>query len=762
MGEPVNLVRPDGSLLQTNAEDAAQLKAMGYQEEDPNQRALRDELEAKKDYYTTGAQGLKTFAEGVASGASFGISDYLEKGLGWDNSERAEYNPGKRFAGEITGMIGGSLIGASPAGLVTHGAEALTEGIGNAALRGGARGALEGAAFGVGSEVSHTALSGDPLTVESAIAGAGWGALWGGGIGFVTGGVVGKMEARRAAQIADAANEAKGVEGLIDAPTYNNLRGALHDAGSEINNTIKTVGETIDQIKGIADETHEAASKATAAAKVIRDTHFNDMEMTGMENYGTIMDHKQAGINAFKEMQGALKSKDWGALEGAQNKFSQSLKDIDAQATIHNGNARAAGMPEMPMSPEFQPFQAPNPNVQLSTKTAEASMKELSRLGASAKALQSLPTDAAGFAGMTQGKADRVIAAVDSLLGSKAAELEGLRQSVTDSISKTAQSMGVEIEGGVSTQLRKIYETVNEASTKVGEKALKDAAKGFNPWKMAGMIGRGAMLPVNAVLLMKSAVVKTISAATEKWVPGAMKGLNKVGPKLEPLKTRLDGTEDKDSKDKKEMMKMRAQEIRDAAPGLKDTLFKAVAPLNMEHPEFAQAMYQTAQNQFSFLLNKLPTDPGNAYSRLQSLYNVDPVAMEKWSRYYEVFQNPLKVMQDAVANLRITPEAAEAMQNMYPAAYTQLRVSMLSKLSNPDVMNKVSYDEQVRIGTLLNLPLHSTMTPQFIASQMQMYTERNQKLSMPPQPGAGESAGRPSSAPGSSPFATPSQNNQLH
>jgi hypothetical protein len=112
------------------------------------------------------------------------------------------------------------------------------------------------------------------------------------------------------------------------------------------------------------------------------------------------------------------------------------------------------------------------------------------------------------------------------------------------------------------------------------------------------------------------------------------------------------------------------------------------------------------------------------------------------------------VMTKALESGKITLEAAEGLREMNPELWQTLRVRMLERISEPEVAKKMSYADQVHVGMLLGLNLHSTMDPRFISAQQQMYTERNQPLEMNPriQPGGG--AGRPS---GPGPSATAGQ-----
>lgn len=304
-----------------------------------------------------------------------------------------------------------------------------------------------------------------------------------------------------------------------------------------------------------------------------------------------------------------------------------------------------------------------------------------------------------------------------------------------------------------------MWETMKASAKAPAQAAAVSATKGVIPWltkRAAGYaaanlafpgashVVHGAVALASSLLSLKGAVVGGITSSAEKWVPKGLRLATKVAPRVEPLLTRLDGTVDKGRKDRAELMAARAEEVRAAAPNIRDTLYKSIQGLDQYHPELAPAMFDTAVKQFTFLYDKLPTDPGSAFSQLKSLWKPDAAAMEKWGRYYRVFQDPVGVAKEMLDTGRVLPEYAEGLQAMSPAIYVHMRSEMLMRLSDPKVMAKTSYPDQVALSLLLDIPLHSSMTAKFIAPQMQMYTERNKPTSIPPQTTAGgTNGGRP-------------------
>ncbi len=222
----VSVVDPSGVAFKVDQSELRTVMQQGYRLDTPdewNERSKRTERE------TLGQQAL-TAVEGAAEGATLGISTAVATGLLGDEyregaAERAEINPGVRTAGQVLGAVvpalasggagtAGAIARATPAGAIARGSAALERAIGGGLARagvGGAEsgllgtainrgaslglsGAVEGAAYGLGSSLAESALEGTDWTAERALAGMGDGALyglkWGAAIG--AGSAVGK------------------------------------------------------------------------------------------------------------------------------------------------------------------------------------------------------------------------------------------------------------------------------------------------------------------------------------------------------------------------------------------------------------------------------------------------------------------------------------------------------------------------------------------------------------------------------------------
>lgn len=876
MGDLVNVVRPDGTILQATEEDAAQLRQYGYKDQDPVARAAENVAQAEEAYYTTPSQKVKTAIEGLGSGMTLGISDKLleattDAGITGDEwRSRSEYNPGIRLGSELVGAIAPSFLSGgtlTPAGALVEGANVATKGISGAIGRSVVRGGIEGAGFGLGAEVSQSALTGDPLTVEGTLAGMGWGALWGGGLSAVGGAIEGRI-AKKASVLAEKEAGSAAATKLLDEQ-YGAFRGAVKEAGTKADEAFKAVEKELDaQVANVKLEKHrakvagveqsnaekmakyeasqarraemtdyaskvdeaKAASKAEAdriseqratlekfqagvtqqatgaldEAANLRNTTFN-MPWT---EHNAIRPYKKQAIASYNELKAAVAKKDWAKTEEVFTKFKTQIDDLNKQGELWKGELYHAN-PELSFKPtavkgefkapkELPKVDTPSPRGEMPARPGapepsapklqptptlpapqleqiKKAFSDIKDLGSVSSTLRSIAESPSGFAGMTPARFEKTAGALESFLKHPAAELSGSQEAIKSTIARLAEHAGVTVEGNAVSQLRAVWESARNVKSASGIAATEKVASGDLPWTRraaqtavgvgigkaagGGFAGYALGRTIAAGLLgVKGAVMSTIASSAEKWMPRAGKAVRYLAPKGEPLMTRLDGT--MDAKDKRksaqDLAMERMKEINEAAPSIRDTLYKQLQPINMYYPEYAAAMHEQAVNAFTYLYNNTPRLEGNAFNRLQPLGKPDAVAVAKFGRIYEIFHNPVKTMTDFLAGKRVSPEAAEAFSNMWPAVWGTMRTALIQRFSDPEVLNKMAYDDQVQMSVLTGIRMHSTLRPEFIASQQQMYQERNQPLSMPPQPGAPGNSGGASGG-GDSPYATQAQ-----
>ena len=244
-----------------------------------------------KEYGTIGQKAV-TAAEGAGRGLTFGLTDMVATGLGGENYRRAalarkQTNPITAGVGEVAGALaplvltGGGSGAASGAGFfgraataVPRGAEAISKALlpfataetaaGRMALRAaqtGVAGALEGALYGAGQTVGGLTLSGDQITAEKVLSGAGQGALVGGLLG-AAGGAVASRLSERGAPAARLAAEGAGEDGALLSAKIDRLESNMRKAGASDERVAAAVARETDKAAARASKIDQFAGSA--------------------------------------------------------------------------------------------------------------------------------------------------------------------------------------------------------------------------------------------------------------------------------------------------------------------------------------------------------------------------------------------------------------------------------------------------------------------------------------------------------------------
>lgn len=203
---------PDGSIVTVPDEQSGQLIAGGYTPVDEGEAGATTGAMARPDSGALG--GVGAFASSTLSGATLGLSDvalkgFLDRGdferLATDRENHPITSGVGQFAGTLAASFAapGSLVGSTPAGLLSQAGRGATEAVGEL---GGAAGALaklgvagaEGSIYNAGAYLSDTALGDRDLSAEGLAGALGSGFEFGVGGGVAAMGIEhGTIAARR-------------------------------------------------------------------------------------------------------------------------------------------------------------------------------------------------------------------------------------------------------------------------------------------------------------------------------------------------------------------------------------------------------------------------------------------------------------------------------------------------------------------------------------------------------------------------------------
>lgn len=208
------------------------------------------------------------------------------------------------------------------------------------------------------------------------------------------------------------------------------------------------------------------------------------------------------------------------------------------------------------------------------------------------------------------------------------------------------------------------------------------------------------------------------------------------------------GKVDRDTKDIAELYQRRSAELADAAqPG---AVRQAVqARIRAADPTIVNAIADGFERQVQFLLDKMPK-PMEAPGILpgSTAYTPNRGEMTKFSRYVQAATDPASVLESVAGGGVVTPEAAEALQVVYPTLFAAAQKRLLEQAA--DVEHPIPWGRRAQASLLFGIPLDPTMTPVYAAWAQQGYAPPH-----PPPSAAGATLHAPTTIPQMSQGARP-------
>lgn len=431
-----------------------------------------------------------------------------------------------------------------------------------------------------------------------------------------------------------------------------------------------------------------------------------------------------------------------------------------------------------PLPPDIQSGFLPKPRL----PDPAGALREAARLRASQAVLKDFPATLEEFAAMTPARVERVTAALErasASTGSTAAR---------DALARFAEAAGVGGKG----ELRHVHSAVADVFDTFGEptrvthvpiqpkefkppklvegkaftarklerlpRGLGDEGHGHSLVKQiagyalggkAYLAARGAGLgrgtAYGAFRAVKDAVTdshlwaarsETLARLREsaaEFLPRAGAGFARTAGPVS-FATALDGTPDPAAKgaDLRTLARRRVDEIAAFAPRASDVLYSAVAPIAGTQPELAPAVHAAGVRAFQALMEMAPRDPG-VVSGLRSIWKPSHLEAAKFAKQYAVFHDPVSEAVGMLKSGAIDPVKVEALRAFAPAVYADLRAQLLVRVANAKIMDSATYRDQISMSALLDLPTHTALRPDFIATSQQVFLDRAAPLE--PKPG---------------------------
>lgn len=722
-----------------------------------------------------GDQVLAAGAAGLARGATFGLSDLALTETGAIDAETLrglkEANPGASTAGELAGAVapmlltgGGSaaVTGASAAsraagaaGQVARVAGAIPRGtaaLGRAAEAGtagilgsragtllgkatsmAAGGAVEGAVIGAGQAVSTAALDDAELTAEQLIAGAGHGAL----LGAAAGGAFGAVT--------------RGVEA----------------AGQQIVKRLPDKARKLFTREGAAEVLEEYADRqAFATAR----------NPTGGQGFVKEAIGKKGGI----ERGGRIAREDY------QIGPTTTVDDIAKQAPVQKAKAgervgESLRRLDEVASPEALPQAATiakRVREKVIAPLRKSNSKQLKRM---AQRIED-EIGGQGFLGEegawtlqdlhAQRRVLDDLAYKENLSGTMGKptafgeELIKVRRIVEDEIEQAAERIGKSAGEDILTGYRDAKERYGWHS--LFERMSNDAVTRNATNDAIGLMGSNFGNAVNLMdvaagsgLGIDNLIIPFVAGRLHRLVRDHMPGValaaanqlrkaQGITKTAETVEKQMDGAIRKFFSQASDAPKRaipaaaaqsaaapRQERFDDAVAEVKSVtpqrIVEHAAEVAADHGTMTAAYSAAAARGVEFLRSKLPRpriDDATLRPDLDKTERVSPADQAQFLAYAKAVKEPMSVVR-ALERGDVTREQIEALSAVYPKLYQSMVTRIVDMVSRQD--SELPYAKLRQLSIALQMPLHATMTPEFIAfAQSRYQQEPGQDDSMQP------------------------------
>lgn len=719
MGNKINVTGPDGRTYAIDEELAAKMTPLGYGEEGAGDQATRLRTEAEATHYGGTGQSTLTALEGLADGATVGMSTLL-----LDDAEtraRARHNPGIRLATEITGAIAPALLTGGTGALakaasITPAALATRAGAGVARATGKGVAtslAVEGAIQGAGTAASHAVLNSDPLTIEAIAAGAGMGALFGAGFGMMSRGL---SAAGRQAETRIATKQVEAAEAALsrESPALRRASEGLQEitaaakrAVAEVNGALTPAAlqSRMDAIRATGDDLLMQAGLSKITRREL--------------NRAPTKAIAKAASSSLKAAKSAMRAKDFVGADMALNSYGDALQALSGRVGIDiNIPARAV--------------------------ESVGSMVE-------ASAISRMPASPAAIASMGDEAAEGYFESLRRVLNSSGDELDPIRGGIVEDLDAALREAGMAPESlspdGVidafksyRVQLREVKKLGPSGPKNANEKtflgfikrvgSLAAARKASSVARAAGAGAFGSALAYHGSGLglgmlaaelsgLRAAATTHLDEVVAKIAPKAAKTVQRISPISEQLRSTLMGDRDEDpKKDHRQLAKDRLDEIARMSPMVNDLAFSAVEPLIPASPEVALKLAQQMISGFKYLSDNMPRDPGATNIGLQSDWVPSDSEAMKIAGMYQACTSPMEAFE-RVCTGDGDPATAEALWAVHPALMQEGAVRLIERL--PELQANTDLQTRAALSTAFRVPLDGLLYPQSIAALQAIY-----------------------------------------
>lgn len=229
---------------------------------------------------------------------------------------------------------------------------------------------------------------------------------------------------------------------------------------------------------------------------------------------------------------------------------------------------------------------------------------------------------------------------------------------------------------------------------------------------------------VGAVASRAAKARNAMSASVKKFAKRAEKPAKKLAEARTPLtiaalrKPLYDGDserkqqEDIPIRESRRLFAKRSEELTAAMADPQHARNQLANALPIEDDELREKVADKALARIQFLHDKMPKDP-RVRSELSYKWKPPAKDIRKFARYVRAAEDPQSVFKDLESG-RVSPEAAETLQTLYPEMYQEAQQVLLEELTSRK--EPLPLRDRQRMSILFDVVLDDSMRPEFVAA----------------------------------------------
>jgi hypothetical protein len=168
----------------------------------------------------------------------------------------------------------------------------------------------------------------------------------------------------------------------------------------------------------------------------------------------------------------------------------------------------------------------------------------------------------------------------------------------------------------------------------------------------------------------------------------------------------------------------RLQQLAAQAPAVRAELERSTEWMQDRAPAARAAAVDTPLKIVDYLQQKAPKSLG-ASTPFSNPLPPSKQQMQEWLNRVRAIENPATLLDD-MAKGKLTPEAVDAVREVYPETFAVIQARMLDKLTDMEVKGKrPAYKERIQLALILGVPTDPTMTPEVMRAVQAQYAGKS-------------------------------------